>query len=140
MRYLTMKSFLSTVVLIFTFLFSTSCESSIFDDKDLTVRDILRAIEEGTSISLRLSPTLVYIVKGVGGGDVSSDSHSIDFEIIKFISKSDMEYGIYFYMEECYGDTYKKGWYVFCMNLRFKDTIKIIDFVKPELVYDNPRW
>lgn len=135
-----MKSFLSTCVLFFTFLFSTSCESSIFDDKNLTVRDVLRVIEEGTSISLRLSPTLVHIIKGVGGGDVHSDSHDASFEIIKYISKSDMEYGIYFSMEECHGDTYKKGWYVFCMKLRYKDTKKIIEFVKPELVYDNPRW
>ena len=127
------------LVLIFS-IFLVSCKNSIYDDKNSTVMDVLIEIEKGTSISLSLHETLVHIIKGVGGGDVSSDTHDVSFEIIRYVNKSDMEYGIQFSKDQCHGDTYIKGWYLFCMHLRYEDTKQVLEFVNPELVYDNPRW
>ena len=132
-----MKNYI--LILIFS-VFLVSCKNSIYDDKNSTVIDVLNEIEKGTSISLSLYETLVQIIKGVGGGDVSSDTHDVSFEIVRFVNKQDMEYGIQFYKEQCHGDTYVKGWYVFCMKLRYGDTKQILEFVNPKLVYDNPRY
>ena len=132
-----MKNYI--LILLFSVLL-VSCKNSIYDDKNSTVIDVLNEIEKGTSISLSLYETLVQIIKGVGGGDVSSDTHDVSFEIVRFVNKQDMEYGIQFYKEQCHGDTYVKGWYVFCMKLRYGDTKQILEFVNPKLVYDNPRY
>ena len=130
------------VLCLVTFILAgaNNSESSVFEKKDFPVQEVLKEIEKGTSISLGLRPTLVGLVRGIGGGDAYSDTHDVSFEIIKYIDKEDMEHGLHFFKEECHGDTYFRGWYVFCMKLRYKDTQKIIDFVEPELFYDSPRW
>ena len=61
------------------------------------MREVLEEIEKGTSISLRLQPTLVGILRGVGGGDVSSETHDVGFEIVKYVNKVDMQYGLHFF-------------------------------------------
>ena len=135
-----MKNIWALCLAIFALAGTTNCESSVLEKKDFTVREVLEEIEKGTSISLRLQPTLVGIIRGVGGGDVSSVTHNVGFEIVKYVSKVDMEYGLHFFKEECNGDTYFKGWYIFCMKSRYADPQKIIDFIDPQLFYDSPKW
>ena len=135
-----MKNIWALCLAIFALAGTTNCESSVLEKKDFTVREVLEEIEKGTSISLRLQPTFVGIIRGVGGGDVSSETNDVGFEIVKYVSKVDMEYGLHFFQEECHGDTYFRGWYIFCMKSRYADTQIIIDFIEPELFYDSPKW
>ena len=78
-----MKNIWALCLAIFALAGTKNCESSVLEKKDFTVQEVLEEMEKRTSISLRLQPAFVGIIRGVGGGDVSSETHDVGFEIVK---------------------------------------------------------
>ena len=60
-----MKNIWALCLAIFALAGTTNCESSVLNKKDFNVEEVLEEIEKGTSISLRLQPTFVGIIRGV---------------------------------------------------------------------------
>ena len=108
-----MKNIWALCLAIFALAGTTKCESSVLEKKDFTVREVLEEIGERHFYQFKTSTYVCWNNWGVGGGDVSQETLDVRFEIVKYVSKVDMEYGLHFFKEECHGETYFRGWYIF---------------------------